>query len=88
MTHMPMNDGVGCILVRQVSWHLARGLTELVIIILIIYVTYDAIYIHFWFDPEQAVVVPIVQSTIAVGGIFCHELLKRTQKRQLQTRAT
>ena len=88
MIHMAMTDGVGCILVRQVSWRLARGLTVLVMMVLIIYVTYDAIYIHFWFDPEQAVVVPIVQSTIAVGGIFCHELLKRAQKRQLQTRAT
>jgi len=60
----------------------------LVMIVLIIYVTYDAIYIHFWFDFEHAVIVPIVQSTIAIGGIFFHELLKRAQKRQLQTRTT
>jgi len=86
---MTMTDGCGSdTMVRQVHWRLARGLTVLVMIVLIIYVAYDAIYIHFWFKPEDAVIVPIVQSTIAVGGIFFHELLKRTQKRQLQTRTT
>ena len=75
-------------MVRQVHWRLARGLTVLVMIVLMIYVAYGAIYIHFWFKPEDTVIFPIVQSAIAVGGIFCHKLFKQAQKRQLQTRTT
>ena len=80
--------GMGRILLREVHWRLARGMTVIVTLVLIAYVTYDAIYIHFWFKPEDAVIVPIVLSTISVGGIVCHELIKWAQKRQLHVKAT
>lgn len=80
--------GVDWILLRQVYWLSAKILTIVVTITLIAYITLDAIYIHTWFSTKDAATVPLVQVVIMMAGIFCHELIKRTQKRQLHAKAT
>lgn len=59
---------------------LAKAVTLMLTMTLLVYVSFDAIYFHLWFTPENAVVVPWIQSMITLAGVFFLLFIQKRQK--------
>lgn len=78
--------GMGRILLREVHWRLAKIVTTLVMFALPVYITLDFVYIHIWFNIEDAVIVPIIQGAIMAAGGGCLTFIQQRQKHLKQSR--
>jgi hypothetical protein len=63
--------------VTEVRWRSLKIVILLIEIALLVYVTLDAIYIHTWFNAENAVLVPIVQIVIVIVSGSCFQWIKQ-----------
>jgi len=56
-------------------------LTVSVFIVLLVYVTLDAIYFHVFFSSESAVVVPLVQGLIVMGAMVILLFIQQRERK-------
>lgn len=63
-------------------WLLGRILTTLVAVVLILYTALDEIYIHLWFNTENAVLVPLTWIPIAACDVAALEWMRRAEKKE------
>ena len=63
-------------------WLFGRILTTLVTVVLILYTVLDEIYVHMWFNTENAVLVPLTWIPISACSVAILEWMRRAEKKE------
>jgi hypothetical protein len=63
-------------------WLFGRILTTLVTAALLLYTALDEIYIHTWFNTENAVLVPLTWIPVSACGVAILKWMRRAEKRR------
>lgn len=72
--------GMGWVLLKKRDQRVTKTIVVTVTITLLTYITLDAIYTHAWFAPENAVVVPLIQSMVTLAGVSFLLFIQQKQK--------
>lgn len=63
-------------------WLFGRILTTLVAVVLILYTVLDEIYVHIWFNTENAMLVPLTWIPISACSVAILEWMRRAEKKE------
>ena len=63
-------------------WFFGRILTTLVTVVLFLYTALDEIYIHTWFNTENAVLLPLTWIPITACSVAILEWMRRAEKKE------
>jgi len=70
------------IIAQGSRWLFGRILTTLVTVVLVLYTALDEIYVHTWFNTENAMLVPLTWITITACSAGILEWMRRAEKRR------